>query len=472
MNFGLTLTNLMWREVCCVQQGESCIDMLIGSSYDRGSQSSINEVQFYIRTIGGKHVNKNATQHDGRYERTTLVLLSIGFGLVGLDRWIIAPLFPHMMKDLGLSYQQLGSLIGILSLAWGVCSIAMGHLSDKIGRRKIMIAAMIMFSLLSSFSGFAGGFLSLLLIRSVMGVAEGAFTPTSVAAVGEASHPSRRGFNQGLQLSMFALLGLGFAPIIATQLLRVVPSWHWVFAVSAIPGLIVAALIALLLRDQPRNELVNLAAFGSPGQPRWSELFKSRNVVLAMLATLCAMAGIFVIGAMVPNYLVDYLHLDTEHMGFVVSAIGFGGFLGEFGLAGISDFVGRRPTTVIAFVGAAISLYVFARIGANPVTLFIVLFIVSFFALGLLGLLTGPIATEAAPLGLVASAIGITSGTGEIFGGGIAPAAAGFIAQHYGIQFTLQFALIGLVCGAFVSLALIETAPRRRAKGTAAVLAQ
>jgi predicted MFS family arabinose efflux permease len=411
-------------------------------------------------------------QHDSGYERKTLVLLALGFGLVGLDRWIIAPLFPHMMKDLGLSYQQLGSLIGILSLAWGVFSITMGRLSDRIGRRKIMIGAMVMFSLLSSFSGFASGFVSLLLIRAVMGVAEGAFTPTSVAAVGEASHPSRRGFNQGLQLSMFALMGLGLAPIIATQLLRVLPSWHWVFAVSAIPGLIVAALIALMLRDHPRSELESTVAAAVSDKPRWSALFKSRNVVLAMLATLCAMAGIFVIGAMVPNYLVDYLHLDTEHMGFVVSAIGFGGFLGEFGLAGVSDFIGRRSTAVASFVGAAISLYVFIHTDANPWSLFMVLFVVSFFALGLLGLFTGPIATEAAPLGLIASAIGITSGTGEIFGGGVAPAVAGYIAQHYGIQFTLHFALIGLICGAFVSLALVETAPRLLAKRATAAVVQ
>ena len=124
--------------------------------------------------------------HDLKNERRTLILLAIGFGLVGLDRWMIAPLFPHMMKDLNLSYQQLGQLIGILSIAWGVFSILMGRLSDSIGRRKIMIAAMVMFSLLSSFSGFATGFASLLLIRALMGVAEGAFTPTSVASVGEA----------------------------------------------------------------------------------------------------------------------------------------------------------------------------------------------------------------------------------------------------------------------------------------------
>lgn len=403
--------------------------------------------------------------HDLKNERRTLILLAIGFGLVGLDRWMIAPLFPHMMKDLGLGYQQLGSLIGILSIAWGVFSIVMGRLSDRIGRRKIMIAAMVMFSLLSSFSGFATGFASLLLIRALMGIAEGAFTPTSVAAVGEASHPSRRGRNQGLQLSMFALMGLGLAPIIATQLLRVVPSWHWVFAVSAVPGLIVALLIAALLRDAPRA--APAAGAQASASPRWSELFGSRNVLLAMLATFCAMAGIFVIGAMVPNYLVDYLHLDTSQMGFVVSAIGFGGFLGEFGLASLSDYAGRRLTSVLAFTGAALSLYVFARIGANPWTLFIVLFVVSFFALGMLGVLTGPIATEAAPAGLVASAIGITSGAGEIFGGGVAPAIAGYIAQHNGIQFTLQFALGGLICGIFVSMFLIETAPRVVARRSA-----
>ncbi len=139
---------------------------------------------------------------------------------MGLDRWIVAPLFPHMMRDLGLNFQQLGSLIGILSVAWGVWAIAMGPVSDRIGRKKILVATMVAFSLLSSLSGLAASFGSLMLIRAVMGIAEGAFTPASVAATGEASLPSRRGFNQGLQLSMFSLLGLGFAPIIATQLLR------------------------------------------------------------------------------------------------------------------------------------------------------------------------------------------------------------------------------------------------------------
>jgi sugar phosphate permease len=131
-------------------------------------------------------------------------------------------------------------------------------------------------------------------------------------------------------------------------------------------------------------------------------------------------------------------------------------------VAGVSDFIGRRNAAIIAFVCAAVLLYLFAQTGANPQTLFILLFGVSVFALGLLGLLSGPIATEAAPIGLVASSVGFVSGAGEIFGGGLAPAIAGFIAQHFGLSTTLTFALGGLVVGAVVSLFLVETAPRRR----------
>ena len=47
---------------------------------------------------------------DTSYEWKAVTLLGLGFGLVALDRWIIAPLFPFMMKDLGLGYQELGNI--------------------------------------------------------------------------------------------------------------------------------------------------------------------------------------------------------------------------------------------------------------------------------------------------------------------------------------------------------------------------
>jgi predicted MFS family arabinose efflux permease len=394
---------------------------------------------------------------DRSYEWKAVTLLGIGFGLVGLDRWIIAPLFPFIMKDLHLSYQDLGNLAGILGVCWGVFAAIMGGVSDKIGRRKVLIPSIFLFSILSGLSGIATGFVSLILIRGLMGLTEGSYCPTSFAATNEASEPKRRGFNQGMQQCTFALFGLGIGPIVATQLLSVVPSWRWVFFIVAIPGLIVGGFMYWVIRDSPH------AKGPSENNPRgrWTEVFRSRNIVVSMGALLCAMTGVFVLSAMLPNYLLDYLHLTVGQMGFVMSAIGFGGFVGQIGVPGLSDVLGRKIMAVASFVGAAVVVAVFIVTGASPVLLFVLLSVISCCCLGVIGLLTGPISTESAPAGLVSSAIGIVVGSGEVFGGGVAPSIAGFVAQHYGIQNILYLALIGVTLGVVVCLFLKETAPRK-----------
>ncbi|WP_371858284.1 MFS transporter [Pseudomonas sp. ERMR1:02] len=195
----------------------------------------------------------NNKKWDSAYEWKAVALLALGFGLVGLDRFIILPLFPVMMRDLNLNYQDLGNISAVLALAWGISSIFMGRLSDRIGRRKVIIPSVIVFSLLAGLSGLATGVGALLLIRAVMGVAEGAFTPTSIAATAEASHPKRLGMNIGIQQSFFPLLGLGLAPIVATQLLLIVPSWRWVFVLVSVPGFLIAWALYRVLRITARQ---------------------------------------------------------------------------------------------------------------------------------------------------------------------------------------------------------------------------
>lgn len=343
----------------------------------------------------------------------------------------------------------------------GVFSITLGNISDRIGRRRILLPALVLFSVLSGLTGMVGGVGMLILTRAIMGAAEGAFLPTSVAATAEASQPRRRGRNQGFQLGAFALFGFGFAPIVATQLLQIVPSWRYVFMLVAIPGLVIALLLFRILKDPPHLTRASTA-------PRrhipWSDLFKSRNVILAAAGLVCAMSCVFVMGAMVPNYLTDHMKLSGPTMGFVMSAMGWGGFLGEFGVAGISDFIGRKRATIIAFIGAAISTWECFHVSAGIPMLFLWLGIVWFFGLGLTSILTGPVATEAVPPALTSSAIGMVSGIGEIFGGGIAPVVAGFVAQRFGIEHIFWIPMVGLSIGIVVSLGLLETAPRFIAK--------
>ncbi|QCP52021.1 MFS transporter [Trinickia violacea] len=399
-----------------------------------------------------------SNEWDVRYEWKAVTLLALGFGLVGLDRWLIAPLFPSIMKDLHLTAQDVGNCIGILGLSWGIFAALMGGISDKVGRRKVLIPAILAFSLLSGFSGLAGGLASLLAMRALMGVAEGSFCPTSFAATADASHPKRRGFNLGLQQSGFALFGLALSPIIATQLLNVV-TWRWVFALVSVPGLILGLLMFRVIRE-PQTAPKRVATQSERGN--WRDVLKSRNIPVAMAALFCAMTGVFVLGAMLPLYLTEYLSLDTQRMGVVVSAIGFGGFIGQFGLPGLSDLVGRRLASIVGFTGTAVMLYLFRGLGAHPVELFAVLFVASFFTLGLVSLLSGPIATEAAPAGMVSTSIGIVVGAGEIFGGGVAPALAGFVATRFGIQNILWLPIFAVLLGIGVSVLLEETAPAKQ----------
>ena len=85
-------------------------------------------------------------------------------------------------------------------------------------------------------------------------------------------------------------------------------------------------------------------------------------------------------------------------------------------------------------------------------------------------LITGPIATEGAPTGLIASAVGLVSGVGEVIGGGLSPVIAGYMAQNYGLPSVLSFAFYGFVCGIVVSLFFEETSPVRLQARAAAAL--
>ncbi|MFJ4373914.1 MFS transporter [Pseudomonas japonica] len=398
---------------------------------------------------------------NARYEYLAVAMLALGFGLVGLDRFIILPLFPVMMVELQLDYQDLGNISAVLAIAWGLSSIYMGRLSDRIGRCRVLLPAVLLFSLLAGLSGLANGIAALLLIRAVMGISEGAFTPTAIAATAESSHPSRRGLNIGIQQAFFPILGLGLAPILATQLLLVLPSWRWVFVVVSLPGFLLAWFMYRYLKET--RAPVADTPLARQAQGRWLDALRYRNVPLNILGMFCMLTSLFVLSVMMPNYLTDYLHLSLQQMGFVMSAIGLGGFVGQLLLPGLSDRIGRKPVVLGCFVATAACIGLLMRTGAEPWTLFVLLFFTTFFNFSMICMTVGPITSESVPLPLVSTATGLVVGIGEVFGGGIAPALAGFIAQHHGIENTLYLALGGAVAGLLVASLLRETAPVRRA---------
>jgi MFS family permease len=393
---------------------------------------------------------------DTAYEWKAVALLSLGFGLVGIDRFMIMPLFPVMMTDLHLDYQDLGHITGALAVAWGISAMFMGNLSDRVGHRRVIIPAIIVFSLLAGLSGLATGVGSLILIRAVMGFAEGAYTPASIIATLDASKPTRHGRNIGIQQMALPLFGLGIAPIFVTQLLKVLP-WHWIFAVVSIPGLLVAYLMLKVLRNtQPTVAVLHDAATHT-----WTDVFGYRNIPLNIVGMLCWLTCLVVLSALFPSYLIDYLHLSMQQMGYVLSAIGFGGTLGTLLMPALSDKLGRKPVMICSVIGAAVFLFLLMHTGANPTLLFIYLTLTLLFIFSMITLTVGPLSAESVPVKLMSTASGLVVGIGEVFGGGFAPALAGYIAKHFGIQYIMHLGLAALAVGFVVALSLKETAPSR-----------
>ena len=396
---------------------------------------------------------------DTGYEWKAVTLLSLGFGLVGLDRFMILPMFPSIMKDLHLGYSDLGEITGALAITWGIASLFAGRVADRLGTRRVVLAAIVAFSLLVGVSGLATGLLTMVLVRGLMGVADGAYTSPSIVATLEASKPSRHGLNLGIEQMMLPLFGLAIAPLLVTQLLQTM-NWRWIFVLVTPFGLAIAAVMYRVLRLPARPAAVRIHVVQEAAPHRWRDVLRYRNILHNMIGMLCWLICLVVTSSLLPSYLIDHLHLTLPQMGFVLSAIGFGGAAGNVIMPMISDRIGRKPVMLLSTVCGAASLLLLMQVGAAPISLFVLLLLTHFFNFALITLTVGPISTESVPRELMASASGLVICTGEVFGGGIAPIIAGFVAERFGIQYILPLAVGGLVVGFFNSCLLTETAPR------------
>jgi MFS family permease len=148
-------------------------------------------------------------------------------------------------------------------------------------------------------------------------------------------------------------------------------------------------------------------------------------------------------------------------MGFILSSMGFGGAIGSLLLPALSDRIGRKPVMLISVSGAFGALWVFMKTGPQPTVLFLCLLIALGCLYALLTLTVGPITAESVPGSLMSTASGLIIGVGEVFGGGLAPALAGYLAKHFGIQHAVILPLCALAIGAIAITALKETAPVR-----------
>jgi predicted MFS family arabinose efflux permease len=386
---------------------------------------------------------------------TIVVLMALGFGLVGIDRFMITTLYPVIAKDLHLDYSDIGIVTGALAFAWGFAALIMGNKADRLGRGNVLGGALFLFALLIGASGLAAGLMSLVLVRLVMGFADGAYTPGSIAATIEAAEPRHHGLAIGIQQMMLPAFGLGLTPLIVTELLHVV-DWRWVFVIFALPGFALAWLVwQRLPRRAPSQSSESASSFAD-----WRAVLAFRNVRIAMALMLCWLTCLMTASALLPNYLIDHVGLEFGQMGRVMSAIGLGSAVGTLLLPWLSDRLGRKTVLLVSSAGAAGALLMLASTRNDPALLFAWLFFVHFFTNAAITLTVGPLCAETVPATLMATASGVVIAVGELFGGGLAPVIAGHVAAAFGIDKLLLVPIATLSLAFVLSLFLTETRPR------------
>jgi len=396
------------------------------------------------------HKNNKAS-----YENTLLGVLFLTFGLVFFDRLALSFLFPFMAKDLQLSNSHLGMLSSVLALAWAVSGTLVGAWSDRRGVRKpLLIAAVILFSLCSALSGLVSGFLSLLLFRGFMGLAEGPILPLSQSMMVEASSPHRRGLNMGLlQGSAAGLFGAVIGPPVLIALAEAY-GWRHAFIVSLLPGLLIAWLIWRYVRqDEPHRAQVTNA---KPSANRL-DLLKSRNIVLCTLISCVFLTWFVILISFTPTFLVSVRGYSAPSMGAIMSCLGAAWVVWGFVVPSISDRIGRRPTLVMFSLIAA-CCPIALLYAPSPMVLG-VLMVLTYTGLGCFTLFISTIPAETVPREVMATALGMIMGVGELVGGFVAPTVAGFAADQFGLSIVMWISCGGALLAAGLSLLLKETAP-------------
>jgi MFS family permease len=396
------------------------------------------------------------TNRNTRYQWLLIGLLSANFGVVFFDRNAFSFLAPFIQPDLKLTNTQIGLIAASFSFAWAIAGLFMGTLSDRIGRRKlILVIATIVFSLASVLSGFAQSFVALLGARMLMGIAEGGIMPITQTLIAAEVDPKRRGLAHGITQNFGANLLANFlGPIVIVAMANWV-GWQKAFWLVSLPGFLMALLITLLVREPTHLD--------RHAKPTWAQakgLLADRTMVVCILMSIFLVAYLVVFSVFMPLYLVQARGIDTQKMSWIMSSFGLASIAIAFIVPGLSDRLGRKPVAIVAgLLGVFIPLGALL-IGGTSVWPYYFAFAAGAAISGVFPLAMATVPSEIVPPGLTATALSLTMGTSEIIGGVFAPSIAGRAADAWGLSAPLWI-VFGLALAVGVTAMMLrETAPR------------
>ncbi len=395
------------------------------------------------------------------YENGILLLLGVTFGFLFFDRNAAGFLAPFIAPDLHLSNREIGFISSGLSITWAISAYVFGAASDRSGIRKpFLLVCIVAFSLCSFLSGLAGSFAMLFATRMLMGLAEGPFLPVALSIMASESGERRRGFNMGvLQNGFSALLGSFAAPLVLMPLAQHY-SWRISFFVAGIPGLLCAVLIARYVREPKPLSAAVAAVSGREPTMGLVAMLRVRNVWLCSLIS-CFMVAWMVLGwAFLPTFFMNYRHIPPGQTSWLMSTLGACAAFGGFVVPALSDRIGRRPVMIFfSLLGVLCPLA--AIYYAGSLFVLAALMFIGWLASGVFPLYMGTIPSESTSPRLIATAMGLVVGIGEIIGGFCGPPLAGWAADQTTLQAPIFIEAGCALIGGLLALGLRETAPAK-----------
>ena len=166
--------------------------------------------------------------------------------MVALDLTIVNVALPHIQAALGFSGSNLEWVVNAYAVAFGGLLLLGGRSGDLLGRRRVFIVGLLVFSLASLLGGFATGQSWLLAARAVQGAGAAMAAPTALSLIA-VTFPEGRPRNRAVAVYSAMFIVGQVAGLLAGGLLVTYASWRWVFFVNVPIGLAVAALAGRVL---------------------------------------------------------------------------------------------------------------------------------------------------------------------------------------------------------------------------------
>ncbi len=204
------------------------------------------------RTAGATTATVDTGAAPPRRLGLALAVIAMAQLMVVLDATIVNVALPHIQPALHFSDSNLEWIVNAYALTFGGLLLLGGRAGDLLGRRRIFIAGILVFSLASLLGGFATDQAWLLAARALQGVGGALAAPTALSLIA-VTFPEGPPRNRAMSVYAAMSVAGGAVGLIVGGLLTTYATWRWVLFVNVPIGLVVALLASRVLPESDRR---------------------------------------------------------------------------------------------------------------------------------------------------------------------------------------------------------------------------